>query len=146
MAVSRRTAIILGVIPALLLTGFLVVRTLFTPPDDLDLSTSLPTEAGRYLVDLTPNDGAPTIGPFGRWTILVRSAAGDPIEGADVLIEGGMPQHGHGLPTAPRVTRQLGQGGYLVEVVKFSMTGWWTFTVRVDGSLGRDEATFNVLL
>lgn len=36
-----------------------------------------------------------------------------------------MSQHGHGLPTRPQVTQNLGNGDYLVEGTKFQMGGWW---------------------
>lgn len=56
-----------------------------------------------------------------------------------------MPDHGHGLPTAPRVTRHLGGGRYLVEGMRFNMSGWWRlkFTVTVPVP---DTATFNIVL
>jgi hypothetical protein len=54
-----------------------------------------------------------------------------------------MPQHGHGLPTEPRVTRGLGDGKFEVEGLEFSMTGWWVVNVHVETAFGQDEATFN---
>ena len=41
-----------------------------------------------------------------------------------------MPQHGHGLPTRPRVTRSLGEGIYEIEGVRFNMGGWWGIKLR----------------
>jgi len=51
---------------------------------------------------------------------------------AEIAIDGGMPAHGHGLPTEPEVVKNLGNGSYLVEGVKFSMPGEWvmTFTIK----------------
>ncbi len=57
-----------------------------------------------------------------------------------------MPQHGHGLPTAPQVTKNLGDGRYRIEGVKFNMSGWWTFEVAVDSADGSDSVTFNIVL
>src|SRR5690348_13144396 len=37
--------------------------------------------------------------------VIVRDADGRAIDDARISIDGGMPQHGHGLPTRPRVTR-----------------------------------------
>ena len=56
-----------------------------------------------------------------------------------------MPQHNHGLPTAPEVTRYLGEGRYLVEGLRFHMPGWWE--LRLDISVGdaRDSVTFNLM-
>ncbi|MCK7471462.1 MAG: FixH family protein [Desulfomicrobium escambiense] len=61
-----------------------------------------------------------------------------------MLADGTMPEHGHGLPTKPRMTQELGSGVYLIEGMKFNMPGWWmvTFTVIAGGQ--RDSATFNI--
>ena len=58
-----------------------------------------------------------------------------------ISIDGGMPQHGHGFPTQPRVTRELGDGRYLLEGMKFSMPGWWEIKLKVDAASGTDEVT-----
>jgi hypothetical protein len=57
-----------------------------------------------------------------------------------------MPQHGHGLPTEPRVTEELGGGRYRVEGMKFNMPGWWTIKLSVSSAAGSDSATFNLTL
>jgi len=57
-----------------------------------------------------------------------------------------MPEHNHGLPTAPQVTAGLGEGRYRLEGVKFSMPGRWVLRIAVDGAQGKDEATFNLVL
>lgn len=76
--------------------------------------------------------------------VVIRNRAGGAIENAQVLIDGGMPQHGHGLPTQPRVTRYLGDGVYEIEGVKFNMGGWWEFKVAVASDAGADTVTFNL--
>jgi hypothetical protein len=57
-----------------------------------------------------------------------------------------MPEHGHGLPTRPEVTKGIGDGDYIVQGLKFSMPGWWviTFTVKAEGK--EDTVTFNLLV
>jgi hypothetical protein len=57
-----------------------------------------------------------------------------------------MPQHGHGLPTKPAVTRRLGEGDHLVEGMKFNMGGWWVVKFQVAGPQGSDVVTFNLKL
>ncbi len=78
--------------------------------------------------------------------LRVQDAAGHPVEGAAITVDGGMPQHGHGLPTAPRVTRELGEGRYQVDGLKFSMGGWWELRFGVTAAAGTDSVTFNVKL
>jgi hypothetical protein len=57
-----------------------------------------------------------------------------------------MPQHGHGLPTRPRVTRNAGDGVYDIEGVRFNMRGWWELTLSIQTAAGADRVTFNLNL
>lgn len=78
--------------------------------------------------------------------LIVRTADNRPVDGATIAVDGGMPQHGHGLPTAPKVTRSLGDGTYQVDGVKFNMGGWWELKFRIAGAAGVDSVTFNLAL
>jgi hypothetical protein len=78
------------------------------------------------------------------WTLHVETAEGSPVNAATITMNGGMPQHGHGLPTKPRVTRELGNGDHLVEGVKFNMGGWWVVRFAITSSAGTDTVTFNL--
>jgi hypothetical protein len=98
---------------------------------------------GRYVARLEP---AKPLRPRQMQTVrvTVRDADGRAIDEAQISIDGGMPQHGHGLPTRPRVTRNLGDGLYEIEGVRFNMGGWWEFTLAIAGSQGQDTVTFNL--
>jgi hypothetical protein len=115
------------------------------PPKDLDLSRSKATEHGVYLSTIAPDVTPVAVRRMHSWTIAVTTPDGKPVEQARVTINGGMPQHGHGLPTKPVVTPQAG-GRYQVEGVKFNMGGWWTLTVKIDGAAGSDAVTYNLSL
>jgi hypothetical protein len=78
--------------------------------------------------------------------ITVIDGAGLPVEGAAMTIGGGMPQHGHGLPTRPRMTRAIAAGTYEIEGVRFNMGGWWEFKVTIATDRGEDTITFNLSL
>ena len=78
--------------------------------------------------------------------VAITDAAGAPIDDATIQIDGGMPQHGHGLPTRPRVTRALGNGLYEIEGVRFNMGGWWEFKLAINAASGSDVVTFNLAL
>ena len=99
--------------------------------------------AGRYVATLEP---ARPLRPRQMQTVrvTVRDAEGRAIDEAQISIDGGMPQHGHGLPTRPRVTRNLGDGIYEIEGVRFNMGGWWEFKLVIAGSRGADTITFNL--
>jgi hypothetical protein len=76
--------------------------------------------------------------------IAVAGPDGRPVEDARMTIAGGMPQHGHGLPTRPRVTRSIAPGTYEIEGVRFNMGGWWEFKVTIAAEAGEDTITFNL--
>jgi hypothetical protein len=76
--------------------------------------------------------------------VAITDAAGHPVDDATIQVDGGMPQHGHGLPTRPRVTRALGDGLYEIEGVRFNMGGWWEFTLAIAAPAGADVVTFNL--
>jgi hypothetical protein len=75
--------------------------------------------------------------------VSIRDAAGNPVDGAQIEVDGGMPQHGHGLPTQPRVTKNLGDGRYVIDGLRFNMAGWWELHLAVKASAGTDRVTFN---
>jgi YtkA-like protein len=100
---------------------------------------------GRYVATLEP---AKPLRPRQMQTVhvTVRDADGRAIDEAQISIDGEMPQHGHGLPTRPRVTRNLGDGIYEIEGVRFNMGGWWEFKLAIAGPRGADTVTFNLNL
>ena len=115
-------------------------------PGDLDYSRTRASEGGRYRATIRPQGDSIPRGRLQRWTLHLETAAGAPVDSAAVAVDGGMPQHGHGLPTKPRVTRALGNGDHLVEGMKFNMGGWWIVKFRVSAEQGRDSVVFNVSL
>jgi hypothetical protein len=78
--------------------------------------------------------------------VKITDAAGRPVEQALITIDGGMPEHGHGLPTQPRLGRSLGGGVYEIDGVRFSMGGWWEFKLAIESPAGADRVTFNLSL
>ena len=78
--------------------------------------------------------------------VAITDANGAPIQHAHITIDGGMPQHGHGLPTQPRVTKHVGDGVYEIDGVRFNMGGWWEFTLAINAPTGSDVVTFNLAL
>jgi hypothetical protein len=128
---------------SLLLSGCMLF---VKPPTDLDYSRTRVSEAGSYRATVRPDGDSIPKGKLQRWTLHLETAAGAPVDSASISVDGGMPQHGHGLPTKPRVTRSLGNGDHLVEGMKFNMGGWWVVKFRVAGAPGRDSVVFNLKL
>jgi YtkA-like len=78
--------------------------------------------------------------------VRLATPAGAPIAHARIKVDGSMPQHGHGLPTRPQVTQELSDGSYLIEGMKFSMTGWWEIKLAIESPEGSDKVTFNTVV
>jgi hypothetical protein len=143
---SRRT-LLFAIPTGLALTGVATAGfMMFSVPDNLDLSLAKLSDGGLYHVELIPDASPIGVGKMHVWTVQLETASGKPVTQADFVISGGMPQHGHGLPTAPQVTKNLGDGRYQIEGVKFNMGGWWTFKLDVKGTAGSDAVTFNIVL
>lgn len=115
-------------------------------PDDLDLDTRKLSEQALFAVEVTSKLEPVAINQMHSWVIRIRDMSGTPIEGAEVVVTGGMPMHGHDLPTEPRVTEYLGDGQYLLEGVRFNMGGWWELKLAIASGHGHDNVTFNLVL
>jgi hypothetical protein len=105
-----------------------------------------PSAAGVYRVALLPPAQAPAINQLHSWKVELSTPEGKPVRGARFAVDGGMPQHGHGLPTQPRVTREFADGSYQLDGMKFSMTGWWEVKLDIQGPQGSDKVTFNTVV
>jgi hypothetical protein len=116
------------------------------PPKDLDYSRTRVSEAGLYRAMIRPDGDSIPTGRLHRWTLHLETASGAPVDSATISISGGMPEHGHGLPTKPRVTSDIGHGDHLVDGMKFNMGGWWIVQFRVAGAAGSDAVVFNLKL
>ncbi|HSG96939.1 MAG TPA: FixH family protein [Woeseiaceae bacterium] len=96
------------------------------------LITAPDARAAEFTVTWTAPDGAVEINRMHSWILHVETEVGEPVTGATIEVDGGMPAHDHGLPTAPRVTEELGDGDYRLDGVRFHMRGQWelVFTIR----------------
>jgi hypothetical protein len=101
---------------------------------DKNMAGQAPSTA-HFSVAYTTDPSVIPVNAFHTWTITVTDADGKPVNDAEISVDGGMPAHGHGLPTQPQVTKKLGDGKYLVEGMKFSMPGEWEmkFTIKAGG-------------
>jgi YtkA-like len=140
---ARAFLLAAAVVAASLLEGCMLMAK---PPADLDYSRTRTSEAGRYRATIKPDGDSIPKGKLQRWTLHLETATGTAVDSARVTVDGGMPQHGHGLPTKPRVTRRLGHGDHLVEGMKFNMGGWWVVKFHVASATGADSVVFNVKL
>lgn len=145
----RMTMIAMGTAIGLAATGAVIGHALMSrahpmpPESEFGFGPRL-SATGQYVVRIERAQPFPT-GALLTTRIRVTAPNGEPIDGAAITVDGGMPQHGHGLPTKPRVTRSLGDGRYEIGGLKFNMGGWWVLTFGFGGSPA-DSVTFNLSL
>jgi hypothetical protein len=115
-------------------------------PADLDMATTRTSDEGLFQATISSALDPIAINQMHDWTLHLETADGTPVKDAQISVQGGMPQHDHGLPTAPQVTENLGNGDYKVEGMRFQMTGWWEVTFDVQAGGESDSVTFNLVL
>ena len=102
------------------------------------------TENGLYTIRILPQMADIPIAERHAWTVTIRNQQGHAVQPSQLAFYGGMRGHGHGLPSTPKVTRELEPGTYLVEGVLFNMHGDWEIVVGVVGPPGPDKVTFEL--
>ena len=122
-----------------------VVAQMMKVPADLDTSSEKLSDNELYLVSYQPAQEPVPVNALQTWTLQVTTPDGEPVTDAELSVEGDMPQHGHGLPTAPTVSN-VGEGNYLVEGLKFQMGGWWYTQFGINSALGEDSVRFDLIL
>ncbi len=132
---------LLPVVAAVLLTACMHMTA---RPQDLDMSRTRTSANGLYRATIRPDGDSIPQGRLHSWLLTLETASGATIDSATITVDGGMPQHGHGLPTKPRVTRALGNGTHRVDGMKFNMGGWWVVNFAVRASAGADSVVFNL--
>jgi YtkA-like len=95
--------------------------------------------AGRYRVTPRPASAHTDLRSMHEWLVSISDPTGSALRGCRVAFDARMPEHGHGLPTEPRVTREGRPGEYVVEGVRFSMPGRWELMVKVADCGGPPE-------
>jgi hypothetical protein len=113
---------------------------------DADTSTRRVSKTGKYDVSYRPAVAPIPKRELHAWTVDVRTADGRPVDGARIEIDGGMPDHGHGLPTKPAVSKALGDGRYVIDGMKFNMGGYWVVDLTIDSPEGKDDVRFELNL
>lgn len=113
-------------------------------PASLDTSLDRRSDHGIYRVRIESLRQPLPLNRIHSWVVRV-DRDGQPVEGATIVADGGMPEHGHGFPTAPG-TGVDATGGYVIDGVKFSMRGWWELKPDIRSPAGADRVTFNMVV
>ncbi len=141
-----RLPIVVLAIGALAIVAFMAFRMMQPPPDDLDLSRSKPSAANAFVVSIEPEEGTVKRGPLHAWIVTMAGPDGTPVSGATIEVDGGMPQHGHGLPTEPVAVELPEAGKYRIEGMRFNMGGWWVMRLEIKAAGQQDHVEFNIVL
>jgi hypothetical protein len=141
---------IVGILCALailysLFLGIMLARA-GSVPSDLDFSTTRISEDSHFRVSYTVSTGTVPVNKMHQWTLHIETLDGQQVENAIISVDGDMPQHGHGLPTRPEVTQNLGGGNYLVEGLRFQMGGWWVMDFSITTDSLSESVHFNLML
>jgi hypothetical protein len=115
-------------------------------PADMDTATTRMSAKKIFKVTYESRLDPLVVNKLHSVKLKVEAADGKPVKGAVIEIDGDMPAHGHGLPTEPEVTEELGNGYYLVEGMKFSMPGHWVIKVEIEAGEHEDTVVFNLNL
>ena len=143
---SRISALATTIVTAVALLVLSACSHIFAKAPSPDIASSKVSAHNLYRASVRLGVDPIPVRRLQSWTLHIDTMDGRPVDAATITMNGGMPQHGHGLPTSPRVTRALGNGDHLVEGVKFNMGGWWVVRFAIAGPAGTDTVTFNLSL
>jgi len=112
-------------------------------PESEKLIWQQTSEQGIFDVTLDSNTaGVVAINEFLEWVLIIKDAEGEPVTPVRVSVSGGMPMHGHGLPSQPQVSEYLGDGKYLIKGLQFSMNGRWELAFDIQSKEQTDKVVF----
>ena len=126
-----------------LLFGWLPVYLFLSPsalgqPAAADDIAFQSTVAGHYEVRFDSQPNPIVINQIQSWVMSVRARDGLCVKGAEITVVGGMPEHNHGLPTAPLVRPGANDCEYLVEGLRFHMSGRWELSFNIKAGAKTD--------
>ena len=98
---------------------------------------------GDFHIAITRSSQLP-VGQFTTWTLAVTDSQDKPVRQAEIRVGGGMPGHGHGLPTAPQVQPSDQSGQYVLNGLKFSMHGQWEIKLFIESEQTQDVAVLEL--
>ena len=111
-----------------------------------NVQDGVPSEQGTFVGSWSSDPHIPPINVVHEWVLHIETPDREPVVGAAVIVDGDMPAHGHGMPTQPQVTADLGGGDYRVEGMSFQMGGFWIVDVTITAAGLTDRIHFELEL
>ena len=104
------------------------------------------SEHAVYRLALAPVAERVPLRELHGWRLRLTTVDGTVFMPIQLAFDGGMPGHGHGLPSVPQATRLLPSGDLLIEGVSFNMSGPWQWRIGVAGPAGWDTAVIDFVV
>ena len=117
---------------------FILSHVVFAQPVAADEIPFQSTVAGHYEVRFDSQPKPIVINQIQSWVMSVRTGDGLCVKGAEITVVGGMPEHNHGFPTAPLVQPGANDCEYLVEGLRFHMSGRWEMSFNIKAGAKTD--------
>ena len=114
--------------------------------DPAPAELSWTSKRGFFVVSFQSDLEPLQINTLHSWTLHIESPQGEAVTGAKIDVDGGMPEHDHGLATRPRVTAELGNGDYRLDGLRFHMGGEWELQLTIVANGKTDAVVLNVTL
>lgn len=116
----------------------------FSQGDQSQGNQSRISQKGLYKVTVKSWLNPLQLGRMHAWEAKITTADGQAVTDAIIKVGGGMPIHNHGFPTQPEATKQISEGIYLIEGVKFSMRGPWLLFLDITSNNKTDSVAFDI--
>jgi len=110
-----------------------------------ETQTKWQSARGVYTVTVASSMEPIQINQMHNWIVRI-TADGEPVANAELVVEGGMPVHDHGMPTRPRVTEELGDGNYRLGGMRFHMQGDWEISMEIKAAGKTDTVVVTLTL
>ena len=117
---------------------FILSHVVFAQPVAADEIPFQSTVAGHYEVRFDSQPKPIVINQIQSWVMSVRTGDGLCVKGAEITVVGGMPEHNHGFPTVPLVQPGANDCEYLVEGLRFHMSGRWEMSFNIKAGAKTD--------
>jgi len=103
------------------------------------------SDQGHYQLTLSCRTPPGTDG-FQDCQIRIQDQDGTPASPDNILVDGGMPMHGHGLPTSPVAEKTDQAGQYRIEGLRYNMPGAWVLGFLIQHQKQQEKVLFEFVI
>lgn len=97
--------------------------------------------SGALRFVLKESNPAPPSRGRNTWTLRILDGAGNPVSGAQIVVDATMPAHGHSSPTVPTIKAEADT--YVIGPISLFMPGLWQVTIDATAGGSKDTALFS---